>query len=282
MALSQNIIPERLRETSGAIRRWLDGRKPIVALTLGSGLGGFGKDLPEMIEAPYSKFELPSCQAKGHAGLLRYAEVTPHQGALIFDGRAHVYEGHSFHDVVLGVRAACQVGVKTHIITCASGGLRDEYVPGELVLIDDHLNQMGGTPLEGYNSDEFGPRFPDMTYAYDRDLLQIATTIGQELEIGLKRGVYAAMRGPNYETPAEVRALKVIGADMVGMSTVPEVLALNHMGASVLGISCVANYAAGLTKHPLSHDDVVAAISAEVPRFKRLLTGIIQQLPPAQ
>lgn len=239
-AKQQNIIPERLRETSSTIKRWLDGREPIVALTLGSGLVDFGKDLPEAIEAPYSQFELPSCRAKGHTGLLRYAEVTPRQGVLIFDGRAHVYEDHSFHDVVLGVRVACHVGVKTHIITCASGGLRDEYIPGELVLIEDHLNQMGGSPLEGANSDEFGPRFPDMTYAYDRELLQIARVIGQELGVNLKSGVYTAMRGPNYETPAEVRALKAIDADMVGMSTVPEVLALNHMGASVLGISCVA------------------------------------------
>lgn len=257
------------------ILRWLNGRKVTHSLTLGSGLGGFGADNPDAIEIDYRAIGLPPCGAASHAGKLRHLPTAYDQGVLILDGRVHCYEGYDFQDVVLGVRAITMVGAKDHIVTCASGGVNVEYQPGELVLIADHLNLMGGSPLTGTNDDEIGPRFPDMTHPYDEQLRMSAHLISSGFDIKLHEGVYAAVRGPSYETAAEVRMLRTLGADMVGMSTVPEVIALRHMRGRVLGISCVANHAAGVTRHPLSHEEVVAACAAAAPSFQALLMGIL-------
>ena len=248
-------------------------------ITLGSGLGGFGHEPPHSKEWPYEFFGLPACLAKGHAGILRFVPI---KGCLwlVFDGRVHHYEGHDFQKIVLGVRAAKKAGAKIHIVTCASGGINPEFKPGELVIINDHLNLMGGNPLVGLNNPNYGPRFPDMTNAYDPELISIAKKMGTKAKwsLNLKTGVYAALKGPTYETPAEVRMLKVLGADMVGMSTVPEVIALRHLGARVLGISCVANMAAGICKTPLSHDEVVLNCNKAAETFRSLLIEIIHYL----
>jgi purine-nucleoside phosphorylase len=273
-----NVNLPQVRFVASKIQTWLGTNQVDGAVTLGSGLGGFGADLPGAREISYAELGLPSCGALGHAGKLRYVKFGD-RGILILDGRVHRYEGYSFQTIVLAVRALVLVGVKTHIITCASGGVNPEYKPGELVLIADHINLMGGSPLLGRNHQNgSGPRFPDMTEAYDRELIQLAVTEGSFLGMTLNRGVYIAMEGPCYETPAEVRMQRALGADMCGMSTVPEVIAIRHLGGRVLGISCVANHAAGVAKEPLSHADVVAACSAAAPRFRALLTNIIQNI----
>lgn len=273
-----NFDLQRINGVAEAIRKHLNGKQVHVAITLGSGLGGFGADLPDAIEMPYKDLGLPRCGAQGHAGIARFVTIGQ-VGTLVFDGRAHRYEGHDFETIVTAVRAAALVGAMTQIITCASGGVNAMIHPGSLALISDHLNLMGGSPLVGSNLDEIGTRFPDMTEAYSEELRIIADRIGRKLGINLLEGVYAALLGPSYETPAEVRMLRTLGVDMVGMSTVPEVIALRHMGVSVLGISCVANPAAGVVvDRPLSHKEVQAECARTAPLFRQLLTGIIEEM----
>lgn len=265
---------DQVMAVAGKITHWLFGVDVGIAVTLGSGLGGFGANTDGAEEVSFEELGLPLCTAKGHAGVLRLVKIG-HRYVLILDGRLHCYEGHSFQTVVLAVRALTAMGVRTHIITCASGGVNLDYKPGQLVLISDHLNLMGGNPLVGSNNEKIGPRFPDLTDLYDSDLRKVAMASGKSIGIDLKQGVYAAMLGPCYETPAEVRMQRVLGADMCGMSTVPEVIAIRHLGGKVLGISCVANCAAGVTNASLLHADVVAACSAAAPRFRELLIHII-------
>ena len=272
-----NFDLQRVNGVAEAIRTRLGTREVQVAITLGSGLGGFGGDLPGAIEMPYEELGLPRCGAQGHAGIARFVTIG-RIGVLIYDGRAHRYEGHDFETVVMAVRAAMQVGADTQIITCASGGVNAMIPPGSLALISDHLNLMGGSPLVGGNVDKMGTRFPDMTEAYSEQLRFMADKVARRIGIELLEGVYAALLGPSYETPAEVRMLRVLDADMVGMSTVPEVIALRHMGASVLGISCVANPAAGVTGRPLSHKEVQQECAKTAPIFRQLLTGIIEEM----
>ena len=275
----KNFNRSKVSAVAKKIAQWLGEDKATVGLTLGSGLGGFGADLPGAREISYEALGLPVCKAKGHAGVLRYVQIDG-RGVLVLDGRVHCYEGHSFATVVMAVRAFALVGVKTHILTCACGGVNTDLMPGELVLISDHINLMGGNPLVGTNSEKNGPRFPDMTDLYDAKLRQLAVTVSEEvLDQPLKSGVYAAVLGPCYETPAEVRMQRAVGADMNGMSTIPEAVALRHLGVKVLGIACVANHAAGVASEPLSHADVVAACSATAPSFRNLISRIIPKLP---
>lgn len=270
----ENFDFDQVMAVAGKITRWLFGVDVGIGVTLGSGLGGFGADMDGSKEISFEELGLPLCAAKGHAGMLRLVKIG-HRNVLILDGRVHCYEGHSFQTVVLAVRALTAMGIRTHIITCASGGVNLDYKPGQLVLIRDHLNLMGGNPLVGSNNERIGPRFPDLTDLYNSDLRKIAISSGKSLGMDLKQGVYAAMLGPCYETPAEVRMQRVLGADMCGMSTVPEVIAIRHLRGKVLGISCVANHAADVANTPLSHADVVAACSAAAPRFRELLIDII-------
>lgn len=283
----ENFNMEKVGKSAEKMQKWLGDKKPMVALTLGSGLGGFGKDIPGAKEVDYHDLCLPMCHVEGHAGKLRFVPIGK-QGVLVFDGRIHCYEGHDFQTVVRGVRAATLLGVKTHIITCASGGINSlepghkeqEYKPGDLVLITNHLNLMGGSPLEGSNNSSIGPRFPGMTHPYDPELHNIARGVMYSLGLAYKCGVYAAMRGPCYETAAEVRMLRILGANMAGMSTVPEVITLRHMDARVLAISCVTNLAAGsVPNQSLSHDEVVKTGKDTASVFRQLLTGIINKLP---
>jgi purine-nucleoside phosphorylase len=230
---------------------------PKVAVVLGSGLGAFAQELSGRVEIPYSDIPYwPRSTAVGHAGKL----VTGCLGATpvtVMAGRAHLYEGYGPEQVVFGVRVLAKLGVRTVVFTNAAGGINPKYGRGALVLISDHINLQGTNPLVGPNDDSLGPRFPDMSEAYSKRLREIAKETAAGLGIRLEEGVYAAMLGPSYETPAEIRYLRAIGADLVGMSTVPEVIAANHMGVRALAISCVTNMAAGILPQKISHAEVL-------------------------
>jgi purine-nucleoside phosphorylase len=231
--------------------------RPRVAVVLGSGLGAFADELAERTEIPYAEIPgWPCSTAIGHAGKLAFGKL----GALdvaAMAGRVHLYEGYTPAQVTFGVRVLGSLGVRSIVFTNAAGGINLELERGGLVLISDHINLQGSNPLVGPNDDAFGPRFPDMSEAYSRDLRTLAHEVGSELGIRLPEGVYAALLGPSYETPAEIRYLRAIGADLVGMSTVPEAIVANHMGMRVLGISCVTNMAAGILPQKISHAEVL-------------------------
>ena len=254
------------------------GRRPTVAVVLGSGLGGFGADLSEAIEIPYYGIPgWPLSTAAGHAGKLILGRAGATQVA-VMSGRAHLYEGYSPADVTFGVRVLGRLGVRTFIITNAAGGIHPSYARGGLVLITDHLNLQGSNPLVGPNDDSLGPRFPDLSEAYSGDLRRLAREVAGELGIPLGEGVYAAVLGPSYETPAEIRYLRAIGADLVGMSTAPEVIAANHMGCRVLAISCVTNAAAGAAPHKLTHAEVLETAQAAQGTLARLLKALLPRI----
>jgi purine-nucleoside phosphorylase len=228
-----------------------------VAVVLGSGLGAFGEELAVRIEIPYSEIPgWPRATAVGHAGKLIFGCVGEARVA-VMSGRVHLYEGYTPAEVTFGVRVLAKLGVRTFVFTNAAGGINPAYGRGALVLISDHINLQGSNPLAGPNDDSLGPRFPDMSEAYDSRLRRLAREVAAGLGITLEEGVYAAMLGPSYETPAEIRFLRAVGADLVGMSTVPEAIAANHMGLRVLAISCVTNMAAGLTPAKITHAEVL-------------------------
>jgi purine-nucleoside phosphorylase len=195
-----------------------------------------------------------------------------------FKGRIHYYEGHDFQRVAFPARLLVALGCHTLVLTNAAGGVDETLAPGEIVIIRDHLNLLGGSPLRGPNEDALGPRFPDMSEVYAGALRQIAASAGQDVGLELREGVYAACPGPSYETPAEVRMLRTLGADLVGMSTVPEAIAARHMGARVLGLSCVTNLAAGITEQPLSHDEVTETAARVRGTFVSLLDAILKRI----
>ena len=244
-------------------------RTPRIAVILGSGLGDFAEHVQGDNIPFHSLPGFPVPTVTGHSGRFIVGEDTA-----IMAGRVHYYEGHSIHDVVLPVFLLHRLGVRTLVVTNAAGGVNRSFSVGELVLIRDHVNFMGVNPLRGPNPGQ-GPRFPDMTAAYDPGLRDLARSVS---EAPLKEGVYAALSGPSYETPAEIRMLAAIGADLVGMSTVPEVIAAAWLGMRVLGISCVTNMAAGILPQPLDHAEVIAAGKEAGPRFTRLLSGILAKL----
>lgn len=249
--------------------------QPRIALILGSGLGAFADEFSGSTSIPYSKIpHFPRSTAIGHAGRL----VTGKVGGVDvvgMQGRVHLYEGYSAKQVAFPVRVFARMGVKALILTNAAGGIRGEFTQGRLVAITDHINLQGGNPLSGENEEKFGPRFPDMTMAYDREFRAIAIARAKHLGIDLGEGVYAALAGPSYETPAEIRFLKTIGADLVGMSTVPEVIAARHSGLRILGISCVTNAAAGVLDEPLDHSEVLATAERVKAHFIGLLAAVI-------
>jgi purine-nucleoside phosphorylase len=265
---------------------WIRGRTdtpPRAGVVLGSGLGGFAALLGAPVVIPYDEIpEFPVSRVPGHAGRLVIGELTGAAGPITvaaLQGRVHAYEGWSAQDVAFGARVLCMLGARLLIVTNASGGVNPDLEPGDLVRIDDHINLAGGNPLIGANDDRLGPRFPDMTHAYDPDLgAGLEATAGQ-LGIPLKHGVYACVRGPSYETPAEIRMLRTLGADLVGMSTVPEVIAARHMGVPVVGVSLVTNRAAGLGRAPLSHREVTAVAAREGERLSALLAAYLAEAP---
>lgn len=242
-------------------RRYIEdhtGLRPAIGVVLGSGLGDFADELRQRVEIPYSEIPgWPRSTAIGHAGRLIVGKLDGLDLALMA-GRAHLYEGHSAQAAAFGVRALHSLGVRGMVFTNAAGGINLELERGGLVLISDHINLQGSNPLVGPNDDALGPRFPDMSDAYSRAWRETAKAVAAELSIPLPEGVYAAMLGPSYETPAEIRYLRIIGADVVGMSTVPEVIVANHMGMKCLGISCVTNMAAGvIPESKINHEEVL-------------------------
>ena len=253
-------------------------RSPRVGVVLGSGLGGFASRLTDRLEIPYETIpHWPVSTAEGHAGRLvlgRLGELP----VAVMAGRVHLYEGYRPDQVVFGVRVLGRLGARALVLTNAAGGINPAFQRGLLVLISDHINLQGANPLVGPNEESLGPRFPDMTEAYSVRLRQIARETAAELGIPVAEGVYAAMLGPSYETPAEIRFLRIIGADLVGMSTVPEVIAARHMGLSVLAISCVTNMAAGLAPGPLSHREVLETGEMVRDRLSRLLEALLPRI----
>ncbi len=252
--------------------------RPTVAVVLGSGLGAFADELTERTEVPYSAIPgWPQSTAVGHAGKLvfGFAGSTP---VVVMAGRVHLYEGYTPAQVTFGVRVLGKLGVRTIVFTNAAGGINLSYGRGGLVLISDHINLQGSNPLAGPNDDSLGPRFPDMSEAYSSELRRRAKDVAGELGIGLHEGVYAAMLGPSFETPAEIRYLRAIGADLVGMSTVPEVIAANHMGLRVLAVSCVTNMAAGILPQKITHTEVLETGEMVRGTLVRFLTALLPRI----
>lgn len=246
---------------------------------LGSGLGSFADSLKQSKSIEYKHIpHFEKSWVQGHAGRLVVGEITPGFPIACMQGRFHYYEGHSMNTVVFPVRVLKQLGIEFLIVTNAAGGIHPEFQPGTLMLIEDHLNLMGDNPLRGENHDALGPRFPDMSQAYSEPLRALAQQVAAESSLALATGVYAGLSGPTYETPAEVRMLRTLGADAVGMSTVPEVIAANHMGLPVLGISCITNAACGLSDRKLSHQEVMDTAEQARQRFTTLLNGVLNQL----
>ena len=248
--------------------------RPRVAVVLGSGLGAFADELADRTEIPYAEIPgWPCSTAIGHAGKLVFGKVGVLEVAAMA-GRVHLYEGYTPAQVTYGVRVLGSLGVRSVVFTNAAGGINLELERGGLVLISDHINLQGSNPLVGPNDDALGPRFPDMSEAYSRKLRALAHEVGSEVGIRLAEGVYAAVLGPSFETPAEIRYLRTIGADLVGMSTVPEVIVANHMGMRALGISCVTNMAAGILPQKISHAEVLETgemVRATLVKFLRAL-----------
>jgi len=252
--------------------------RPQIALVLGSGLGSFAEELAEAVRIPYTVIpHFPPSTAIGHAGhlVIGYVGDVP---VVAMQGRVHLYEGYSAQQVAFPIRVFGRIGIRAIILTNAAGGINTEYKEGALVVIADHINLQGHNPLVGPNDDRFGLRFPDMTQAYSKSLRQMARSAAQKLGKNLPEGIYAALLGPSYETPAEIRHLRRIGADLVGMSTVPEVIVAAHMGIKVLGISCVTNMAAGILEKPLSHVEVFETAERVRGDFVALLRAVIPEI----
>ena len=251
---------------------------PRVGIVLGSGLGAFAEEVEQPVTLAYREMPgWPVSTAAGHAGKLVFGYVSG-VAVAVMAGRVHLYEGYSAAQVVHGVRELGRLGVEALILTNAAGAIRPDFATGTLVAIADHINLQGVNPLTGPNDDQLGPRFPDMSEAYARRYREVARKEACALGIRLEEGVYAAVSGPSYETPAEIRYLRAIGADLVGMSTALEVIAANHMGIRCLGISTVTNPAAGVTGTKLVHDDVLAAGRAVRGQLGALLKAVIPRL----
>jgi len=263
-------------------RRYIEGHtglRPVIGVVLGSGLGAFAEELSERAEIPYQEIPgWPRSTAVGHAGELVIGRLGA-TAVAVMSGRAHLYEGHSVQAAAFGVRVLHSLGARGIVFTNAAGGVNVALERGGLVLISDHINLQGGNPLVGPNDDSLGPRFPDMSEAYSRAWRATAKAVASELCVPIAEGVYAAMLGPSYETPAEIRFLRTIGADVVGMSTVPEVIVANHMGMKVLGISCVTNMAAGvLPDTKINHEEVLETGIMVRDTLTRLLKALVPRL----
>lgn len=251
---------------------------PEIGLILGSGLGVLADKIESAIELPYEEIpHFPVSTVAGHEGKLVFGTLGG-KNVLMMKGRFHMYEGYSDEIVIFPIRVMKELGVKSLIVTNAAGGINTSFQPGNLMLIQDHINFTGKNPLTGSNDDELGVRFPDMSEAYSKRLRSIAESTADELQINLQQGVYMGLLGPSYETPAEIRMLRILGGDAVGMSTVPEVIAATHAGLEVLGISCISNMAAGILDQPLSHDEVMETTEKVKEQFLGLVRGIIPKL----
>jgi purine-nucleoside phosphorylase len=251
---------------------------PEIGVVLGSGLGAFADEVEDPVVIPYSEIpHWPASTAVGHAGKLVVGRVSGRTVAVLA-GRAHLYEGYTPAQSTFGIRVLGCLGVTSVILTNAAGGINSTYRPGDLVVISDHINLQGSNPLVGPNNDVWGDRFPGMTFAYTPAYRQLALATAERLGFQLPTGVYAGLLGPSYETPAEIRYLRAIGADLVGMSTVAEVIVAAHMRMKVLAFSCVTNMAAGMLDQELNHEEVLATGRDQAERFKSLLRAVIGDL----
>jgi purine-nucleoside phosphorylase len=268
---------DQVREAADAIRSRIAG-VPDVAIVLGSGLGDFANTLTGAVSMPYDTLpHWPASRVIGHEGRLVVGTARGKSVAALA-GRCHLYEGHHVGTVTFPVRALGLLGIKTLMLTNAAGGVNTGFSQGALMVIDDHINLTGHNPLVGANDDRFGPRFPDMTEVYSSRLRTLADHAARRIPLDVPHGIYVALLGPSYETPAEIRYLRTIGADAVGMSTVPEAIAARHMGIEVLGLSCITNMAAGVLPQPLDHAEVMATARRVRGQFVALLEGILDQL----
>jgi purine-nucleoside phosphorylase len=271
-------LRQELDRACAAIRDVLPGgAHPTVGLILGSGLGSFADKLEARTQVPFARIPgFPPSTIVGHAGNLVYGRAGVE--VLAMQGRVHFYEGHEMARVAFPARVLVAMGCHTLIVTNAAGGVDPTMKSGEIVVLRDHLNLLPQSPLRGPNDDSVGPRFPDMSEVYPAELRAIAVAAGKEIGLHLREGIYAALPGPSYETPAEVRMLRGLGADLVGMSTVPEAIVATHMGARVLGLSCVTNLAAGILPQKLSHDEVTETAARVRAQFEQLLAKILARL----
>lgn len=270
-------IFEKVKETSEFINSKIK-ENPKLGIVLGSGLGPLVDDMKNSIEIDYKDItNFPVSTVEGHAGKLVYGELAGKK-VLAMKGRFHHYEGYEVNDVVFAIRVFKLLGIENILVTNAAGGINKEFRPGDIMIIKDHISLFAPSPLRGKNINEFGPRFFDMSKAYDRDLIKIAkdSAIAQGIEV--KEGVYVFAQGPMYETPAEIKLFATLGADAVGMSTVPEVITARHMGIKVLGISLITNMAAGILDQPLNHEEVMATAKVAEKNFTLLVNRIIGSL----
>jgi purine-nucleoside phosphorylase len=268
---------ESIAETVAFLRESIDP-VPEVAVVLGSGLGDFAAGLRDGAVLPYGQIpNWPVSKVIGHAGQLVVGGVGERR-VIALAGRSHFYEGHPMDVVTFATRVLGQLGVKVLILTNAAGGINTRFSSGALMLITDHINLMGTNPLVGPNDDRFGVRFPDMSEVYSNRLRGLARDAAEQLDLALEDGIYVAVHGPSYETPAEIRAFRTLGADAVGMSTAPEAIVARHMGMEVLGISCITNMAAGVLPQPLHHDEVMETARRVRGSFIALLEGVIGRL----
>ena len=270
-------LHERAVEAAVAIRG-LVPEQPRYGVVLGSGLGGFAEGLADRVVIPYGQVpHFPTPTVAGHRGNLVVGAIGPARVAAL-QGRFHYYEGHDLDTVTFPMRVLQALGVRTLILTAATGGIRDSLYPGAIVCVSDHLNLIGANPLRGPNDDRLGARFPDMTEVYSARLRRLAGEEAIKLGIPLAAGVYAALPGPSYETPAEIRMLRTLGADVVGMSTVPEAIVARHAGMDVLAFAVVSNWAAGIAGTPISHEEVLEAGRAVGHRLAALISRVVERL----
>lgn len=270
-------VRQKLDETVAAVRAKTKV-SPRIGLVLGSGLGAFADTLEGLLKLPYAELpHLPASKVPGHSGNLCFGQVRG-VPVVCMQGRVHYYEGHAIDAVVHGARTMAQLGVEAVLLTNAAGGVEPTWTAGDLMIVTDHLNLMGTSPLLGPNEESLGVRFPDMSEAYDVTLRERLAMVAAAEGIPLQAGVYAALTGPSYETPAEVRMLRGLGAQAVGMSTVPEVIALRHMGVKVAALSCITNLAAGITKAALNHAEVEAVAKDRRAALVTLIAGWIEEV----
>jgi purine-nucleoside phosphorylase len=268
---------QRVEAAAAAVRARV-GEAPDVAVVLGTGLGAFADDLADRTAVSYADIpDWPASGVVGHAGRL-VAGAAGGRRVLALSGRAHLYEGHDLATATFATRVLGRLGVRTLLVTNAAGGINEQFGQGALMVIEDHINLLGTNPLVGPNDARFGRRFPDMSDAYSARLRALAFEVAAARGLTLERGVYIAVTGPSYETPAEIRAFRVLGADAVGMSTVPEVIVARHMGIEVLGISCISNMAAGILPQPLTEEEVIETTARVRDQFVSLLEGVVGRL----
>ena len=280
-ALSMTEVVLGLYENAHEAMAWLKARvpqQPTVALILGSGLGALADELTDRTVLDYKDIpHFAVSGVEGHAGKM-VCGMLAGSFVVVMQGRVHYYEGWTAEEVTFPIRVFGLWGIKNIVITNAAGGINSDFMPGDLMMITDHINQMGYNPLRGENDDRFGARFPDMSDAYNAELRGLIVKAARDLNLPIKAGVYIGVPGPSYETPAEIRSFAALGADAVGMSTVPETIVANHMGMRVAGISCISNLAAGISKHKLDHEEVKATADLVRETFSSLVRKVVELL----